>query len=150
MKEPSNRDQKIVNRSLQYRVIFVVAASGLSVSIGTLICLKVLSMQISELLGIGNVNHDLALVVTEAISQMSGYFLLLVFLSVFLAWSTSLFLSNRIAGPIYNIVRVLDKHLAGEKNLQIKIRGNDYFSDLVERINEMLKKSDDPNNSSKK
>jgi nitrogen fixation/metabolism regulation signal transduction histidine kinase len=142
MKENSNREQKIVNRSLQYRVIFVVAASGLFVSISTLICLGILSMQIDDLLAIGHVSPDLALVVKEAISHMSGYFLLLVFLSVFLAWSTALFLSNRIAGPVYNIVRVLDRHLAGEKNLQIKIRGKDFFSELVERLNEILKEAD--------
>jgi nitrogen fixation/metabolism regulation signal transduction histidine kinase len=142
MSEISNREQKIVNRALQYKVIAVVAASGLSVSIGTLICLKVLSLQIDELLEIGQVSPDLAVVVTDSIGQMSGYFLLLVFLSVFLAWSTALYLSNRIAGPIYNIVRVLDRHLDGEKNLEIKIRDNDYFAELVERLNKVLKEKD--------
>ena len=139
MNEISNREQKIVNRALQYKVIAAVAASGLSVSVGTLICLKVLSLQIDELLEIGQVSPELALVVTDSISQMSGYFILLVFLSVFLAWSTALYLSNRIAGPVYNMVRVLDRHLAGEKNLEIKIRDNDYFLELVERLNKILK-----------
>lgn len=142
MNELLNREQKIVNRALQYKVIAVVAASGLSVSIGTLICLKALSLQIDELLEIGQVSPDLAVVVTDSISQMSGYFLLLVFLSIFLAWSAALYLSNRIAGPVYNIIRVLDRHLAGEKGLEIKIRGNDYFSELVERLNKVLKKND--------
>lgn len=139
MGEPSNREQKIVNRALQYKIIAVVGASGLSVSVGTLICLKFLSLQIDELLEIGQVSPDLAAIVTDSINQMSGYFILLVFLSVFLAWSTALYLSNRIAGPIYNIVRVLDRHLAGEKNLEIKIRDNDYFAELVERLNKVLK-----------
>ncbi len=139
MSEPSNRDQKIVNRALQYKVVAVVAASGLSVSIGTLICLKILSMQIDELLEIGQVSPDLAVVVTDSISQMSGYFIILVLLSVFLAWSTALYLSNQIAGPIYNIERVLDRYLAGEKNLEIKIRDNDFFTELVERLNKILK-----------
>lgn len=142
MNEILNREQKIVNRALQYKVIAVVAASGLSISVGTLICLKVLSLQIDELLEIGQVSPDLAIVVTDSISQMSGYFLLLVFLSVFLAWSTALYLSNRIAGPVYNIVRVLDRYIAGEKNLEIKIRDNDYFSELVERLNKIIKDKD--------
>ncbi len=132
------RSQKIVNRRLQYRIILMVARSGLLVSLGALLCFKLLSIQLYELLMIGQVDHDMAMIVSEAVQQMSVYFSFLVILSVFLGWSTSLFISNRIAGPIFNITRVLDRHLAGEKDLKITIRGKDYFSELVERLNQVL------------
>ena len=144
-----HRSQKIVNRGLQYRVIMMVAGSGLLVSLGALLCFKLLSVELCELLEIGQVDHEMAMIVTEAVQQMSVYFAFLIFLSVFLGWSTSLYLSNRIAGPIFNITRVLDRYLAGEKDLRITIRKKDYFSELVDRLNQVLSREQGPSSEPK-
>jgi hypothetical protein len=48
-------------------------------------------------------------------------------------------ISHRIAGPIYKIKLMLDNDIAG-KELNIKLRQNDFFLDLAEKINTFAKK----------
>ena len=138
----NTRSQKIVNRSLQYRIIFITSVSGVSVSIGAIFCIKFLTTQIVNLLENASVSSEMALAIVGSINEMMIYFVFLIFFAVFLAWIAAFYLSNRIAGPIYNINRILDQHLAGEKNLKIKIRDKDFFSDLTDKLNLILARNE--------
>ncbi len=131
-----------MNRSLQYRVLLITSASGVSVSIGALLCIKFLNMQIMDLLDNSQVSSEMALAVVTSINQMTVYFVFLIFFAVFLAWLSALYLSNRIAGPIYNMNRILDKHLSGEKGLHIHTRDKDFFEDLAKKLNLILSGTD--------
>ena len=69
---------------------------------------------------------------------MGLFFFAFVLLTTFITGYFSLYFSNKIAGPIYNIERILDAHESNQKNVQIKLRKNDYFLSLAEKINRLL------------
>lgn len=52
----------------------------------------------------------------------------------------SLYYSNRIAGPIYQLNKSLGRILAGEENVEIKFRKDDYFQELSEKMNLFIQK----------
>jgi uncharacterized paraquat-inducible protein A len=49
-----------------------------------------------------------------------------------------LYLSNRIAGPIYHLETHLQKRLSGEKTPALKFRTKDYFKELEDPVNRLL------------
>ena len=100
----TNRNQKIVNRSLQYQIIVITAASGVSVSIGAFLCIKFMTTQIVDLLESASVTSEMALAIVGSINEMMIYFVFLIFFAVFLAWVAALYLSNRIAGDRKSVV----------------------------------------------
>jgi len=61
--------------------------------------------------------------------------LYLVLITIF-----SIFKSHKMAGPIYNIKRSMDKIIRGESFEPIKIRKGDEFQELVQILNEVILK----------
>ena len=55
-------------------------------------------------------------------------------------WLMALELSHRIAGPIYRLEKELDDRIAGKGSGLIKLRKNDEFKLLVEKINTLISK----------
>lgn len=53
-----------------------------------------------------------------------------------------LFFSNRIAGPIFNLNNAIQMILKGEKDVQVVFRKDDYFQELSENMNLLIKKLD--------
>jgi hypothetical protein len=60
---------------------------------------------------------------------------LIVIISIY-----SLFFSHRMAGPVYRVNVSLDKLLEGEKDFKIRVRKNDFFVDIVEKLEKLRKK----------
>lgn len=52
----------------------------------------------------------------------------------------SIIRSHRMAGPIYSIKKALESIKSGEEKIEIKIRKGDEFQDLVDSLNEVLRK----------
>lgn len=50
----------------------------------------------------------------------------------------SLFFSHKMAGPLYRIKLTLDNFIANKNTQAIKLRKNDFFQDLAEKINQAL------------
>ncbi len=67
----------------------------------------------------------------NAIIVLSGLFLTM--LAIF-----TIFNSHRMAGPVYNIKKSINKLLAGEDVEKIKLRKRDEFKDLAEAINLLI------------
>jgi methyl-accepting chemotaxis protein len=51
-----------------------------------------------------------------------------------------LLFSHRIAGPIFNLKRSIDRLIQGDQNVVIRYRKNDYFQDLCIKMNELIEK----------
>lgn len=69
----------------------------------------------------------------NAIVVLSGLFL--VILAIF-----TIFNSHRMAGPIHNIKRSINRLLEGEEIDKIKLRKRDEFKDLAEALNKLIEK----------
>lgn len=84
----------------------------------------------------------------EVIRQTCLY---LIFSSIFLSGFIlvgfcvyGLYFSNRIAGPIYNLRKAIARVLAGEQDVRVQFRKNDYFQELSEEMNQLLEKKMNP------
>lgn len=53
-----------------------------------------------------------------------------------------LYLSNRVAGPLYNLQKYLQDYLAGRKQAPLQFREKDYFQELAETVTETVERSD--------
>lgn len=58
---------------------------------------------------------------------------------VFLAL-VGILLSNRIAGPLYRVTRHLNDLAEGNASGEIRLRDNDYFTELAEAANKVIRK----------
>jgi len=52
----------------------------------------------------------------------------------------SVFISHRIAGPVYKFERIIEALIAGEKVEEIKLRKRDEFYELASVINNLIKR----------
>ena len=136
----TSRVPKVVNREVQYRIIGYVATMGSVICLISALAMRTISKQISELLDRSDIDQQSAEVIMTQVSQISLYFVFLTVVSLVIAWTGAFYLSNRIAGPIFNINRALDQFLAGEDAIRIKTRKTDFFHDLVGKINAVLER----------
>ncbi|MCK4799235.1 MAG: hypothetical protein KAT05_17815 [Spirochaetes bacterium] len=60
---------------------------------------------------------------------------LIIIISIF-----SLFFSHRMAGPIYRMRVSLDRMLAGDNDFKVRIRKNDFFVNIVDRLEQLRQK----------
>ncbi|HTP57424.1 MAG TPA: hypothetical protein VMM82_00815, partial [Spirochaetia bacterium] len=54
-----------------------------------------------------------------------------------------IFLTHRVAGPVFRVQSDIDKVLAGEKNVRVKFRRSDAFPELAEKVNKLIERIDD-------
>ncbi len=86
-------------------------------------------------------NHDLQFEQTPIMlfkKAISTYWLFIVVISVFLIAGT-MFITHRIAGPIYRFEKTLDRMLNKDLNTTIKLRPKDEGKALAEKINQFNK-----------
>ena len=53
------------------------------------------------------------------------------------------FLTHRIAGPVFRIQSDIDRVLAGERNVRVRFRRHDAFPELAEKVNKLIERIDD-------
>lgn len=58
--------------------------------------------------------------------------------------AVGIFSSHKIAGPAYRIQKDIDRVLAGEKGVRVRIRKNDAFPELAEKVNQLIERSEVP------
>ncbi|MGA2975737.1 MAG: hypothetical protein ABSF77_10550 [Spirochaetia bacterium] len=54
-----------------------------------------------------------------------------------------IFLTHRIAGPIYRIEMDIDRVLAGNRGARVHLRKRDAFNDLADKVNTLLERIDE-------
>jgi len=54
-----------------------------------------------------------------------------------------IFLTHRVAGPVFRVQSDIDKVLAGEKNVRVRFRRHDAFPELAEKVNKLIERIDD-------
>ncbi len=53
-----------------------------------------------------------------------------------------IFLTHRIAGPIFRVQSDIERVLAGEKNVRVRFRRHDAFPELAEKVNKLIERID--------
>lgn len=71
--------------------------------------------------------------------QMFWLLLFLQLIFIFITFVISIFVSHRIAGPLYKLGQFFDAVSRGNLNQDLHFRKKDYFVDLAEEFNLMLK-----------
>jgi methyl-accepting chemotaxis protein len=54
-----------------------------------------------------------------------------------------IFMSHRIAGPVFRIAADIDRVLSGERGVRVSLRRRDAFEELAEKVNELFEHIDD-------
>ncbi len=134
----NNRKKYIIFRRLQYEILLSVTASGVLIYLISYFGFQYLIGKIFLALDFAGVKDELILAIVQDINQSLLYILVLTSASLLLTWVVALYLSNRIAGPIYKINKVIDEHLSGNESIRIHTRKNDFFKELAEKINQLM------------
>ncbi len=135
------RKQFVVDKALQYSIVKHLVIYGLVLSIVFLSLLYFISTRFIDELARADVDSLVLIKFFDGVNQMAFFFFALVLLITILTGYFSLYFSNKIAGPIYNIERTLDANEKNQENAQIRLRKNDYFSNLATKINRLIEKN---------
>ncbi len=82
-----------------------------------------------------NYDHKLSMYTIQFDAVISLSALYLVLITIF-----SIFKSHKMAGPVFSIKRSLRRMAAGEPIEKVRVRKGDEFQELVEVLNELIKK----------
>lgn len=132
------RRNLLINRQFQIRFAFFVCSWLLPLSlVYPVIIYKFFDIFINYVVTDASVAARTAVESTR--QQM--FWLLVFFQLLFLAvtFVISLFMSHRIAGPLYKLSRFFDEVGRGHLNQDLHFRKQDYFTDLAADFNLMLK-----------
>ena len=135
------RKQLVVDKNLQYSMIKYLVFYSTSLSLIFLSILYYASNRFIEKVALMNINEDVMIDLFNDINYMAVAFFVLILAISLLSSYFSLFFSNKIAGPIYNINQVLDNNARDNTHRTIKLRKHDYFINLSEKINLLIEKS---------
>ncbi len=135
------RKQLVVDKSLQYSMIKYLVFYSTSLSLIFLAILFYASNRFIEKVAMMNVEEEVMIGLFNDVNYMAVAFFVLILVISLLSSYFSLFFSNKIAGPIYNINQVLDNNARDNTQRLIKLRKGDYFIDLSEKINVIIEKT---------
>lgn len=60
-----------------------------------------------------------------------------------LAIVVGIFMTHRIAGPVYRMEEDIDRALAGDASVRVRLRQRDAFQGLAERVNNLIERIDE-------
>ena len=136
----NQRRKLIVDREVQYDLLMYVALFVTFVFLSQIFVAYLFLHKLEEKAELGQLG---AMTITEFLAKFKVVFLLneLIAVGACLVIGFYFFnrLSSKIVGPLYNIRRILrlNKEQPG-KTLEIKLRKDDYFQDLVDDLNTAL------------
>lgn len=144
MKKPNLRRRLIVNPEVQFDVLMYVA-----LFIGTLFLVQILAgyLFITKIHSISGMGDFQTMSVAEFINRYKTVFMVYQLLPILVGLVAGYWYFNKvtskIVGPIYNIKRSVHRLATEEDSVvtPIRLRSDDYFQDLADDINTVLKKT---------
>ena len=125
------RKKYVINKDLQLRLMFKFLLSLLLISF-----VIVWNFYYATWTMLANDLRGLGLSVLKSSISIRMVILSCCLILVFTTFS--IFLSHRIAGPIYKIKTVIDKMAKGDLPPSVVLRKNDEFKELAESVNNLL------------
>jgi methyl-accepting chemotaxis protein len=127
------RHIRVVDGRFQYRAIAV----SLSVILGGLVVFAVIVAAIYlALRAAGGTPRP------EALLQILPALLINDLAIMALMIVVGIFTTHRVAGPIYRIESDIDRVIAGEKGVRVRLRRHDSFPDLAVKVNQLIERID--------
>ncbi len=124
---------KVIDGRLQYRMI----AISLSVVVGGLLVfagLTALYYALAHAEGRAPSLELLRVVLPPLLINDLAIMVLIIVVGIFA--------THRIAGPAYRIEMDIERALDGERGVRIRLRRNDAFEDLAEKVNQLIERVD--------
>ena len=128
------RLQYLVNKDVQLKYMGLVGIP-LLILLGTLYYIMYYAM-FNQML----IPEGVAATIVPAMKRVNSIMLFLLPISFFIVLRAALVYSNRIVGPFPRLERELDRVLAGDYSIRLKLRDKDALNDFVEKVNELLEK----------
>lgn len=128
------RRTKVINGRLQYRIIaitLVVVLAAVIVFAG----MTALYIALARLPA-GQSAGALLLVILPPL--LLNDLVIMIFLII-----VGIVGTNKIAGPAYRMESDVERALAGERNVRVRLRRGDAFPELAEKVNKLLESIDD-------
>lgn len=134
------RRQLLINPQFQIKILNYVTGLNLTlIAIFTTVNLLFFERMKAQGISAGlPENHIYFEFLKSQQKDMFYIFLIGAVLSVVIIYWFGFYISNRIAGPIYNATRNMEKIVRGEKVMKIRFRKGDFFPELADRINELI------------
>ena len=129
----SPRRIKVIDNVFQYRLI----AALLTVVLGGLAAFALASLVVA--LATGGLSVAGLQRMYSALPPILLNDLVIMVLLIILG----VFMTHRIAGPVYRVQKDIERVLAGEKGVRVRFRRGDSFPELAEKVNSLLERIDD-------
>jgi len=138
MPNPNRRRRYFIKSGLQTRYLkLIILAIALPTFLFAVCLYYLIFYLMAEQLGIP---ESIAYNITPVLTKINFILLLgLPIIVIVLLW-WGIFISHRIAGPVYRLEKELDKISKGNFSLRIKFRKKDELSSVAEGINKVLDK----------
>lgn len=132
------RRKKLINRRFQYRTIATWLAVVLA---GFLVCTTALGLYYWLVFarGAGLSGEEIARQLQVILPPLLVNDLAIMFLVVVIG----VFVTHRIAGPVYRMESDIDRVLSGENHARVRLRRGDAFPELADKVNELIARLDD-------
>lgn len=131
LEKPERRRQLVVDPTLQRRIIEDIVRVPL---VAFVICVLVLAVVFGSLYAEAQAEG----VELPSLMPCVIAVLVMVVVATFALLSQAVRFSNRVAGPQFNIHRVVERATAGERGLQVRLRERDYLGQTAADVNTLL------------
>ena len=124
---------KVVDGRFQYRAVAV----ALSVIVGGLVLVAAaIAVIFLAVRAAGGTIHPEELLEVLAALLVNDLAIMVLMIVV------GIFMTHRVAGPVYRIETEIDRVLGGEKGVRVRLRRHDSFPDLAEKVNQLIERID--------
>jgi len=136
---PKRRKLFLINKPFQYRFTLFVCSWLIALSFAYPLLIKSLFDYFTQYLEadpMGPMSQQIAQIKSEVITLL----ILLQTVLIVLSAMISIFMSHRIAGPLFKLKRYFVEAAAGNLEQVITFRKGDYFKELATEYNNMMEK----------
>jgi len=133
------RKKFLINKAFQLKFVAFMVVVGLVSLVSTYLVLQGYFREFRALADASGLapNHPFRDLIAYQKDQMNIFFVGLTVINITITAGFGLWMSHRIAGPIYRIVQTLKSADSGEKK-EFTTRKGDYFHELPEALNEFV------------
>ncbi len=128
----SPRRIKVIDNVFQYRLIAVL----LTVVLGGCVTFALASVVVA--LAAGGLSRAGLQRMYSALPPVLLNDLVIMVLLIIMG----IFMTHRIAGPVYRVQKDIERVLGGEKGVRVKFRKGDSFPELAEKVNSLIERID--------
>lgn len=132
------RQKLLVDKNLQYNIIRYLVIYSTVLSMVFLSALYIAASLFITKIAQLNVDQEIINFLYSDINYLAISFFFLILLLAMASSYFSLVFSNKIAGPIYNMNQTLEANRKNNTKNFIKLRNQDYFLDLADKINHLI------------